>query len=458
MNPIDVELPTGQLQVTVEQARLPLDDLLGFAARANLKRGFLFLSKVLGKHWPVRPRDMRAIHQDLARRIPSDLPGPVLFIALAETAIGLGQGVFEAWLAQHQPSQPPTRSNAPPADSATAHSPGMTAGLTAASGNDVVASGNDVAPPPAALFLHSSRYRLGAGELIEFAEAHSHAPRQFLHVPTDPALAALLAQARSLVLVDDEASTGNTFVNLCHALRQHCPQLARVHVAVITDFMGESGRAALAERIGLPLECDATLRGHYTFAPGQLQDPSGAAQRFDASGESGASSAFGRLGIAHALGCIPQAPPGILAADTSTDNDTGQVASITSHLPDMATRLCAQIAPDDSVLVLGTGEFMHAAFLLGQALEMAGLNVKVQSTTRSPILLWGAVSAKLEFPDNYGEGIGNYLYNVEPGQYRHVFICHETPCNAALLQLAHRLNARLFHFQSEDHIEEIPVR
>lgn len=470
MKPIDVELPTGQLQVSVGQARLPLDDLLGFAARANLKRGFLFLSKVLGKHWPVRPRDMRAIHQDLASRIPPGLPSPVLFIALAETAIGLGQGVFETWLEQHQTRRPPARSNALQANPCPARAHGIAAGLAAtASGNDVATSGNDAADDaagdpsddaiaPTALFLHSSRYRLGAGELIEFAEAHSHAPRQFLHVPTDPALAAMLPQARSLVLVDDEASTGNTFVNLCHALYQHCPQLARVHVAVITDFMGESGRAALAERIGLPLQCDATLRGHYTFVPGQLQDQAGTAQRFDASGESGASSAFGRLGIAHALGCAPQAPLGPLAADTSTDNDAGQVAGITSHLPDMATHLCAQIAPDESVLVLGTGEFMHAAFLLGQALEMAGRDVKVQSTTRSPILLWGAVSAKLEFPDNYGEGIGNYLYNVEPGQYRHVLICHETPANAALLQLASRLNARLFHFQSEDHIEEIPVR
>ena len=396
MNSVCVELPTGQLQVTVEQARLPLDDLLGFAARANLKRGFLFLSKVLGKHWPVRPAGMRAIHQDLAQQIPANLPGPVLFIAMAETAIGLGQGVYEAWLEKTAASAATAASSVP------------------------------------ALFLHSSRYRLGDGELIEFAEAHSHAPRQFLHVPPDPALAAMLTEARSLVLVDDEASTGNTFVNLCQVLRQYCPLLSRVHVAVITDFMGQDARTALAERIGLPLQCDASLRGHYTFVPGQLQDSADAAQRFDASADNGASGAFGRLGIGHAL------HHGALAA--------------------LCTRLGPQIAPNDTVLVLGTGEFMHASFLLGQALELAGHDVRVQSTTRSPILQWGAVGAKLTFPDNYGEGISNYLYNVTPGQYQHVFICHETPLNAALLQLARSLTARLFHFQSEDCIEEISIR
>ncbi|MEN9866761.1 MAG: hypothetical protein RL748_2351, partial [Pseudomonadota bacterium] len=76
-----VPLPTGHLHVTVEHARQPPDTLLGFAARANAKRGFLFVSRVLGKHWPVRPQAMQAIHQDLASQIPTGLAGPVLFIA-----------------------------------------------------------------------------------------------------------------------------------------------------------------------------------------------------------------------------------------------------------------------------------------------------------------------------------------------------------------------------------------
>ena len=81
----------------------------------------------------------------------------------------------------------------------------------------------------------------------------------------------------------------------------------------------------------------------------------------------------------------------------------------------------------------------------------------VQATTRSPILSWGAVSCSMQFPDNYGEGIANYLYNVAPGQYQHVLICHETDGNPALYQLARNLQGRLFHFCTEDQIEEIPV-
>jgi hypothetical protein len=148
---------------------------------------------------------------------------------------------------------------------------------------------------------------------------------------------------------------------------------------------------------------------------------------FDPDADRGASERFGRLGLTAALPA-PQA---------------------------LARQLAADIAPRERVLVLGTGEFMHPPALLGAALERLGVDVVVQSTTRSPILAWGAVATKLSFPDNYGEGVGNFLYNVAPGQYDHVLICHETAPNAALFELARLLDARLFHFVTETHVEEV---
>ncbi len=380
-----VELPTGTLELALEDGAEELETLLGFAARANAKRGFLFLSKVLGKHWPVKPADMIAVHERLAATVPASA-GPVVFIAMAETAIGLGQGVFEAWLRAH-PGRP-------------------------------------------ALFIHTTRYRVGTGELIEFEEAHSHAPRQFLHMPEDPALRALLLGARTLVMVDDEASTGNTFLNLLNACRRLNPGIERVHLATITNFMGAQATAALSARFGLPATMGALVSGEYRFTPNDYVAPAGEAQRFDPDADRGASTRFGRLGLGAGLGAPAR----------------------------LAEQLAAEVAPGASVLVLGTGEFMHAATLLGLELERRGLNVRVQSTTRSPILTWGAVGHALRFPDNYGEGIANFLYNVAPAQYDHVLVCHETAPQAALRELAGLLDARLFHFLSEDHVEEVPVR
>jgi len=379
------QLPTGRLDVTLAKGADALDDLLGFAARANAKRGFLFLSKVLGKHWPVKPSAMLAVHARLAADIPAS-EGPVLFIAMAETAIGLGQGVFEAWL----------RAN----------------------------------PGREALFVHTTRYRVGNGDIIEFEEAHSHAPRQFLHMPDGEHERALLLGARSIVLVDDEASTGNTFVNLAAACRRLNPSLERVHLGVIVNFMGAAATEGLTARFGIPTTMGALIEGEYRFAPSDIPVDAAPAQRYDAGAERGAHPGFGRLGLAR----------GMKTPET------------------LAARLAHEIAPGAKVLVLGTGEFMHASTLLGAALEARGLDVVVQSTTRSPILTWGAVSHALTFPDNYGEGIANYLYNVAPGQYDQVLACHETPPNAALLDAARQLGARLFHYQSEDHVEEVPVR
>ena len=379
------QLPTGLLEVDLHAGADELDALLGFAARANAKRGFLFVSKVLGKHWPVRPRRMLAIHERLAADIP-DAPGPVLFIAMAETAVGLGQGVFEAWLRAH--------------------------------------------PDCSALFLQTTRYRVGSGPIIEFEEAHSHAPRQFLHLPAGAHEQALLTSARTIVLVDDEASTGNTFVNLAQACRRLNPALAQVHLAVLANFMGPSATAALSARFGLPATMGALVAGEYRFAPSDIPVDASPAQRYDAQAERGASTGFGRLGLARAL-----------------------------RRPDaLARALATTIGADEQVLVLGTGEFMHASTLLGAALEELGLDVMVQSTTRSPILTWGAVRHAVQFADNYGEGIPNFVYNVAPGQYRHVLVCHETPAGEALHDTARLLGARLFHFHTEDDVEEVPVR
>ena len=66
-----IALPTGHLEVRLTQGEAELDTLLGFAARANAKRGFLFLSKVLGKHWPVKPSVMQSVHARMAANVPS---------------------------------------------------------------------------------------------------------------------------------------------------------------------------------------------------------------------------------------------------------------------------------------------------------------------------------------------------------------------------------------------------
>jgi len=382
---IKQQLPTGLLSVAVHEQLFSLDSLMGFAARANLKRGFLFLSKVLGKHWPVRPSLMKEIHEALAEQIAADLPEPVVFIAMAETAVGLGQGVFEAYQRMH--------------------------------------------PEKSVLFIHTTRYHVGDYELIEFEEAHSHAPRQFIHMPKDALMKNKIMQAQSLVMVDDEASTGNTFLNLKNAFQQFNPNIRRLHLSTITNFMGQERNNSLSVRFGLEVTIGSALTGEYDFQQCEYLVPDVPAQAFQTAVDRGASTEFGRVGITHEL---------VL--------DESQVSTLAQSL-----------SPDAKVLVLGTGEFMHPAYRLGLALEARGLDVKVQSTTRSPIMQWGDVSSILQFADNYGEGISNFVYNVADRQYDHVFLCHETPVNDALLETARQTGADLIQFTKESHFEKISL-
>ena len=201
-------LPGGQLTLSIDRADLPPDELFALGARANPRRAFLFVSKVLGKHWPVTTATLARIHQMLAAKLPAALPAPVLFIGMAETATALAQGVFEAWLAQH--------------------------------------------PQQEALYLHTSRLRVAGAAVLPFEESHSHAAQQWLHLPIEAENRRRFSTARSLVLIDDELSTGNTFRALAAALTPHLPALQETHWLCLTNFSPPTSAAP---------PCHSLLRG-----------------------------------------------------------------------------------------------------------------------------------------------------------------------------------------------------
>ena len=353
------DLPDGRLTLTIDRADLPPDELFAIGARANPRRAFLFVSKVLGKHWPVATTTLARIHQALAAKLPDDLPAPVLFIGMAETATALAQGVFEAWLAR--------------------------------------------APQSEALYLHTSRLRVAGAETLPFAESHSHASQQWLHLPDDAENRRRFHAARSLVLIDDELSTGDTFRALTAALTPHLPALQHTHWLCLTNFS-----PATADTIPR----HSLLRGSWQYHA-QRTPPAAAAtaERAITITDSG----HGRLGIRHAL----QLPKALLARHS--------------------------IRAGARVLVLGTGEYIHPPAVYARELaRRSGAQVWLQSSTRSPAHIWGALSHKRDFADPYDAGVPYYLYNLPPAHdYDHIHICHEHPANPALRDTAAALGAQL---------------
>ncbi|UOO92886.1 phosphoribosyltransferase domain-containing protein [Vitreoscilla stercoraria] len=373
------DLPTGRLQLQLQEAKLPFEDLLSIGARQNPKRAFLFVSKVLGKHIPVKPAMMRHCHQLLAQQLPA-FDAPSLFIGMAETATGLGQGVFEAYVQQQPHSQ--------------------------------------------AQYIHSSRVRVHDTDAVVFEESHSHATRVWLHLPKDDATKAHWQQAKNLILIDDELSTGNTFCNLLQQCLHLAPHVTQVYWVSVADFMG-SRRDALMAASELPLQCISLLRGQWQFQSNSVVAPVAQASQSHIGAEPYIVDAgFGRLGVA-----APIQLNGVLREQLPPD--------LKAH---------------DQVLVLGCGEFMHAALLVAEYLqEHYQVKCKVQSTTRSPILQWGAIETITTAGDPYDEGVPYFVYNVVRSDYDHILICHEYEASTALQQTAYDLQADLISLTKEHH-------
>jgi hypothetical protein len=220
----------------------------------------------------------------------------------------------------------------------------------------------------------------------------------------------MMFQARALVLVDDEASTGKTFVNLHRALIEAgLKKIERVVTCVLTDWSAGAVRKAIGESVTAVSLMQGSYQFHEDLATPLPEMPDVGAVSI---GEwpLSASNDWGRLGVWH-------------VQDTLA--------------PDF------QVQPGEKVIVVGTSEFVWRAFLLAERLERAGADVHFCSTTRSPIALGHSIKHALSFSDNYGLGIPNFLYNVEPGQFDRVLICTETPAQALPAELVETLNAEV---------------
>ena len=296
---------------------------------------------------PARPKAIRKASDALADLLPEDLPGPVLFLGMAETAITLGQSIYDRWRNLHNRSD--------------------------------------------CLYLHSTRQKLSSEPLIRFSEQHSHASAHLLYAPEVETLPFCLEDVTSLVLIDDEATTGRTFVNLVAQLASHLPNLERIEIALLTDWSDGNYLQNFPYLVASHALLEGTLEWESTTEP----DLPEVLQ----------SGALGQL-IQH--------------------RNLGRVGHSTLEFD--FSEICKQLSETGPQLmhVIGTGELHYPAMLIAECLEQAGHDVLLQATTRSPALIGGAINAKEVLVDNYGAGVPNYLYNAIETVARRRIVCHET--------------------------------
>lgn len=337
---MDIKLKTGTL--SLENSSI-LNNLIGFSSRINKKRGFLFVSKVLGKHIPAKPSAMKIVHKQLADLLKEQLKDDfTVFIGFAETATGIGNGVFEEANLKNS------------------------------------------------FYIHTTRFNLSSERLLEFKEEHCHAPSHILYKPTDEKINEILEKAQNIVLVDDEITTGNTLNNITEVLKNRFPQVKNYYSVSIINWM---------KKFNPEINYIYLYHGEFSFSTSELSDNDNQNIVSEALENKYLDSIipynYGRFGI------------------KNTDINYDSLVDYKK-------------LRDKKVLVLGTAEFMYQSYKLAEYLENKGIDVSVQSTTRSPVNVDLDINSKIQFKDNYSENIDNFLYNVIDKEYDLVLICYET--------------------------------
>ncbi len=429
-----LEAGTLMLEVQDNDACIDAEALFSVAQRINPRRSFLFLSKVLGRHIPVAPSaHFRAIKALVDRIDPELLHESILVMGYAETAVGLGAGVARALHRRF--------------------------------------------PEKSLRYLSSTRHEIDRRRWFSFSEGHSHAPSHHVLQPTwtgSPTQRSAVdgqPEKQTLILVDDEVTTGATFAALMTALRQAQVPFDDVVLLVLTDWsadphmetcvrgdMGSDQRVSsqLMHTLGPILQAPdgksgkpihrirvhSLLRGAWAWHP--IPNQKSAEIPLDVSGskmkiwhpqdDDVGFWAPPRLGLEWTESAGEQTAASVKAVDLLAVNLDRLLADAES---------CVELGDRHPVLVIGTGEHVWGPMLVAENLELRGRPTRFVATTRSPILQGGPIRHKFAFPDHFGLGIPMYLHNVPRRPAEHVIVFTECDVDSIGPELRHYLGRGL---------------
>lgn len=337
-------------------------ELFRVAERINPKRSFLFVSTVLGRHIPVRPSDHFAAVDGIVKQVPKPFfDGTVLVMGYAETAVGIAAAVARQI--------------------------------------------DQRCPDASVLYLSTTRHLVEGRRWVGFSEGHSHETTH--HVMDPPGLGLLSGGPLTLVLVDDETTTGSTFAALFRALKDGGLPIGRVLLLTLTDWSGEAAVRTISQLApNLSVRAFSLMQGRW----GWKRDPAALLPEVPAW-----TGALGR----------PLWNPDLLCDPLLRAPRLGLRLSEEVQVVPLAELLGVRF-PGEPVLVIGTGEHVWGPMLLAERLEQDGADVRVVATTRSPILQGDVVRHKVTFPDHFGIGVPMYLHNVPARPKARVILMTET--------------------------------
>ena len=337
----------------------------GLALRRNRARLLLVVSTVLGKHIPASPSTIsRAAHRLGTLVREGGLTEPVLVIGFAETATALGYGVAEMLGDAH--------------------------------------------------YVHTTRTPCHA-PLAVFSEEHSHAQTHYLA----PLEASVFASARTIVLVDDEISTGRTAINLMRSISAISP-CRNFLVASLVDSRGELDRSAMDRAAD---EADVSV-DVFSICAVDLVAPDEPSLAVDARSHPPRVLPGEQLRPVRTL-VVPW--PDGLNLHGNDGFSRAERADLTLQSRAIAATVLAEVAGDPRIHVVGVEEFMTVPLAVAGFIEGAGFRTSFSSTTRSPAAVIEeegyAIRSGFEFLGDASQAEhARFLYNVQPDLYDLVIV------------------------------------
>ncbi len=226
------------------------------------------------------------------------------------------------------------------------------------------AIGAHVAIAQGMMYIQTTREVIPGGvEYLFFSEAHSHATEQKL-VKDD--IDAVIHEIDRIVFVEDEVTTGNTIRNIINVIRKEYSEEVGFAVASLLNGMGEEYLEVYKSE-GIDLHyLVKTDHSNYGVIAEALEENG---EYFEAD-----TNCHGDVSVMEIDGYMNARR---LVHSLEYEDACEKLAE--------AVMCELGIQVDETVLVIGTEEFMFPALYVGKKIEEKGNVVRCHSTTRSPI-------------------------------------------------------------------------
>jgi hypothetical protein len=355
-NKYDFTVAQGTLTLEVIHSLVDPTLLFDVAIRPYSRRPYLLISKPAARQIPIRPSFMNSMISLLVDQI-TDLEGPVLVIGMAEGGIAPGGSMHREIISRSVESY----------------------------------------------YTCSTRMRLDKEILFQFEEVHKWALPHKIYLSDDPTI---YDRIKTIVIVEDEITTGNTAMNLMQNIvdSNRFKNLKKIIPAAFSDW----SQAAADKRF-------SGLSSSVSLLTGVLKQKN----------------------ISVNLVAQEVYEWEKIIDNINLDKDWGRLTSKNVDdclLPDFTCK------SGEKILVIGTTEYARSPFMLADRLEKQGADVEFVIAQQNTLTIGEPIKQTFIFNDNYGLKINNFLYNVDVEKYEKIIYCAETPENSIDRKLIDYLN------------------